>query len=54
MATLENAPKNYAALISEIATGQVKIPQFQRQFVWDKTASAKLIDSMIEAAIKLL
>lgn len=48
MAILENAPKNYATLINEIATGQVKIPQFQRQFVWDKVASAKLIDSMIK------
>lgn len=48
MAILENAPKNYATLITEIATGQVKIPQFQRQFVWDKVASAKLIDSMIK------
>lgn len=48
MAVLENAPKNYATLITEIATGQVKIPQFQRQFVWDKVASAKLIDSMIK------
>lgn len=48
MAILENAPKNYATLITEIATGQVKIPQFQRQFVWDKMASAKLVDSMIK------
>lgn len=48
MAVLENAPKNYASLISEIADGKVKIPQFQRQFVWDKVASAKLIDSMIK------
>ena len=48
MAILENSPKNYPTLITEISTGQVKIPQFQRQFVWDKVASAKLIDSMIK------
>jgi hypothetical protein len=48
MAVLENAPKNYSTLVTEVTTGQVKIPQFQRQFVWDKVASAKLIDSMIK------
>lgn len=48
MATLENIPKNYSALIAEVRSGQVKIPQFQRQFVWDIKASAKLIDSIIK------
>ena len=47
MAVLENAPKNYSTLVTEVTTGQVKIPQFQRQFVWDKASSAKLIDSMV-------
>lgn len=48
MAILENAPKNYSTLINEVSTGQVKIPQFQRKFVWDIKASAKLIDSIIK------
>lgn len=48
MAILENAPKNYNTLINEVSTGQVKIPQFQRKFVWDMKASAKLIDSIIK------
>src|SRR4051812_27003754 len=48
MATLENSPKNYTTLVNEITSGQVKIPQFQRQFVWDKMTSARLIDSMIK------
>ena len=49
MATsLENIPVKYADLISEIETGQVKIPQFQRKFVWGIKASAKLIDSIIK------
>lgn len=48
MASLENAPKNYSTLINEVTTGQVKIPQFQRKFVWDKKASAKLIDSILK------
>jgi len=49
MATsLENIPVKYADLISEIETGQVKIPQFQRKFVWGIKASAKLIDSIMK------
>jgi len=48
MTTPEPAHKNFSTLISDIDTGQVKIPQFQRQFVWSKAASARLIDSMIK------
>jgi hypothetical protein len=49
MATsLENIPVKYTDLISEIETGQVKIPQFQRKFVWGIKASAKLIDSIMK------
>lgn len=49
MATsLENIPVKYADLISEIETGQVKIPQFQRKFVWGIKASAKLLDSIMK------
>ncbi|MEZ5047410.1 MAG: DUF262 domain-containing protein [Chitinophagaceae bacterium] len=47
-ATLENTSVKYADLISEIETGQVKIPQFQRKFVWSVKASAKLLDSIIK------
>ncbi len=48
MTSLENIPVKYTDLISEIETGQVKIPQFQRKFVWDINASAKLLDSIIK------
>jgi hypothetical protein len=48
MASLDNGDKNFAQIISEIETGQIKIPQFQRKFVWDKKASAKLIDSILK------
>lgn len=49
MATsLENIPVKYSDLISEIETGQVKIPQFQRKFVWGIKASAKLLDSILK------
>lgn len=48
MANLENGDKKYSTLLTEIETGQIKIPQFQRQFVWDIAASAKLIDSILK------
>lgn len=48
MAILENLSKNYAALIQEIESGQIKIPQFQRNFVWEKGQSAQLLDSMLK------
>lgn len=48
MTSLENIPVKYTDLISEIETGQVKIPRFQRKFVWGIKASAKLLDSIIK------
>ena len=48
MTTLDTGDKNFAQIVSEIRTGQVKIPQFQRRFVWDVKASAKLLDSIIK------
>lgn len=44
----EPTHKIYADLLSLIRTGEIKIPQFQRNFVWSKIASAKLIDSVIK------
>lgn len=44
----ENAVKKYEALFLEIDSGQIKLPMFQREFVWDKEQSAKLIDSIIK------
>jgi hypothetical protein len=35
-------------LIAEIEKGIVKIPQFQRDFVWKRDASAKLLDSILK------
>ncbi len=48
LAILEVGDKKYSTLITEIETGQIKIPQFQRQFVWDLVSSAKLIDSILK------
>ncbi len=44
----ENAIKKYEALFLEIDSGQIKLPMFQREFVWDKDQSAKLIDSILK------
>jgi hypothetical protein len=46
--SLQNISVKYTDLLSEIETGQVKIPQFQRKFVWNIKDSAKLLDSIIK------
>ena len=35
-------------LISNIEQGQIKIPQFQRKFVWSIEETAGLIDSILK------
>jgi hypothetical protein len=37
----------YEVLLGDIAKGLVKIPQFQRDFVWSRDKSAALIDSIL-------
>ena len=44
----ENRSRKYDHLFTEIDTGRIKIPQFQRDFVWDKRQTARLIDSLIK------
>ena len=39
---------NYSNLINDIERGQIKIPQFQREFVWSIQKSAALMDSVIK------
>jgi hypothetical protein len=39
---------NYASLLTDIERGQVKIPQFQREFVWTIQKSAALLDSVLK------
>ncbi len=38
----------YPSLINDIEKGILKIPQFQRDFVWTKEKSAKLLDSIFK------
>lgn len=44
----ENHSYKFTALLSDIEQGNIKIPQFQRDFVWRKEQSAKLMDSIIK------
>lgn len=40
--------KKYSNLILEIEKGQIKIPKFQRSFVWNLDETAKLLDSILK------
>ena len=40
--------KKYEALFSGIDSGQIKIPRFQRDFVWGDEQTANLIDSILK------
>lgn len=44
----DNHNKKYESLFVEIDTGQIKLPMFQREFVWNKEQSSKLIDSILK------
>jgi hypothetical protein len=44
----ENQSKKYSVLFADIDAGRTKLPMFQRDFVWDKTQTAKLIDSILK------
>ena len=38
----------YGNLLSDIETGRIKVPQFQRKFVWSREDTAGLIDSILK------
>lgn len=38
----------FPALMADIEKGLIKVPQFQREFVWTKEKSAKLLDSIVK------
>ncbi|WP_409346937.1 DUF262 domain-containing protein [Paenibacillus sp. MBLB4367] len=44
----EPQSRTFSSLISDIEKGQIKIPQFQRDFVWDIQKSAQLMDSIVK------
>lgn len=39
---------NYQSLIAKIESGTIKIPQFQRKFVWEIAQTAGLLDSILK------
>ena len=41
-------PESLSDLMSKVTSGRVKIPQFQRDFVWSLNKSAGLLDSIIK------
>jgi hypothetical protein len=44
----ENQAKKYDHLFSDIDQGLIKVPKFQRDFVWGKVQTASLVDSIIK------
>ena len=43
-----NRSQKYEHLFAGIDTGHIKIPKFQREFVWNKEQTARLIDSILK------
>lgn len=48
MVTAKPSHNNLSDLLNQIENGTVKIPQFQRDFVWSRTKSAALLDSIVK------
>lgn len=44
----EPLPKQFSSLMDDISSGRLKIPQFQREFVWEIKKSASLLDSVVK------
>lgn len=44
----EPMPKQFSSLMDDISSGRLKIPQFQREFVWEIKKSASLLDSVVK------
>jgi len=48
MESPQTSAVGFKSLVSDIESGQIKIPQFQRDFVWSVAEAAKLMDSIIK------
>ncbi len=44
----EPQPRTFSSLINNIEEGQIKIPQFQRNFVWELKKCTSLLDSIVK------
>ena len=45
---IEVSPQSLAKLMSDIENGHIRVPRFQREFVWERSRILKLLDSMFE------
>ncbi len=48
MELLQSTDSNFVKLFTDIESGEIKIPQFQRDFVWSLQSSATLLDSIVK------
>ena len=48
MQRIEHRSLRYEHLLGDVKRGRIKIPQFQRCFVWSKEQTASLIDSILK------
>ena len=48
MQRIEPRSLRYEPLFDDVERGRIKIPQFQRRFVWIKEQTASLIDSILK------
>ncbi|MFA5032758.1 MAG: DUF262 domain-containing protein [bacterium] len=44
----EPSSKQFSSLIEDISSGRLKIPQFQREFIWEIKKCASLLDSIVK------
>jgi hypothetical protein len=44
----EPQSRSFDSIINDIERGKIKIPQFQREFVWPRSKSAALLDSILK------
>ena len=44
----EPLSKQFSSLMDDVSSGRLKIPQFQREFVWEIKKSAGLLDSIVK------
>ena len=45
---IEVSGKQLGTLMSDIQQGRIRVPRFQREFVWERSRILKLLDSMVE------
>ena len=45
---IEVMPKSFATLMADFGQGRIRVPRFQREFVWERSRILKLLDSMFE------